>query len=371
MKPDALTVGSVADYLQSFAPTSLAGDWDNVGLLLGDRNAGVQKVMTCLTVTPESAAEAIAAKAQLIVTHHPVLFRPTQRLTRASAEGRMLLDLIAAGISVYSPHSAFDNTAGGINDALARRLGLTDVGPLRKRDGAKQSKIVVFIPDADLERVSDALFHAGAGQIGQYRECSFRLSGMGTFFGGEGTNPTIGMKGQRELVDEWRLEVVCPHERVHQAVEAMRRAHSYEEPAYDVYPLQLAQSPIGEGRIGKLAKPMTLAALAKRVKSSVKARQVQVVGEAGASIQRVALACGAAGEFLRDAVHARADVFLTGEMRFHDFLSARAQEIALLLPGHYATERFGVEELAERLQQQFPPLKVWASAEERDPISVV
>src|SRR5258708_4402996 len=149
MKPDALTVAAVTDYLQSFAPTSLAGDWDNVGLLLGDRNAGVQKVMTCLTVTPESAAEAVAEKAQLIVTHHPILFRPTQRLIRSSPEGRLLLDLIAAGVSVYSPHSAFDNTAGGINDSLAQRLGLTEVRPLRKGEGAKQCKIVVFVPDAD------------------------------------------------------------------------------------------------------------------------------------------------------------------------------------------------------------------------------
>jgi dinuclear metal center YbgI/SA1388 family protein len=364
-----LTVASVADYMQSFAPTALAGEWDNVGLLVGDRDARVSKVMTCLTVTPESAAEAIAAKAQLIVTHHPVLFRPIQRLTRSNPEGRILLDLIAAGISVYSPHSAFDNTVGGINDSLAQRLGLTDITPLRRRDGAKQCKIVAFVPDADLERVSDALFQAGAGRIGQYRECSFRLSGMGTFFGNEATSPTVGQKGRRELVDEWRLEVVCPKERVGPAVAAMRQAHSYEEPAYDVYPLQSPAGPGGEGRVGTLAKPMTLAALVKRVKSGLKLKQVQVVGDSAKSVQKVALACGAAGEFLRDAVSIHADVFLTGEMRFHDYLAARAQDIALILPGHYATERFGVEELAQRLQQQFPTLTVWASKEESDPAS--
>jgi dinuclear metal center YbgI/SA1388 family protein len=364
-----LTVASIADYLQSFAPTTLAAEWDNVGLLVGDRDANVRKVMTCLTVTSESAAEAVAAKAQLIVTHHPVLFRPTQRLTRSSPEGRILLDLIAAGVSVYSPHSAFDNTVGGINDSLAQRLGLIDVGPLRKRESAKQCKIVVFVPDADLDRVSDALFQAGAGRIGQYRECSFRLSGMGTFFGSEGTNPTVGQKGRRELVDEWRLEVVCPQQRVEQAVAALRQAHSYEEPAYDVYPLQPPASPVGEGRVGTLPKPMALAAFVKRVKSALRVKQMQVVGDNAKSVQKVALACGAAGEFLRDAANIRADVFLTGEMRFHDYLSARAQDIALILPGHYATERFGVEELAQRLQQQFPTLTVWPSNEESDPVS--
>src|SRR5262249_58936427 len=149
------------------------------------------------------------------------------------------------------------------------------------------------------------------------------------------------------------------------------RAHSYEEPAHDVYPLQPAASSSGEGRLGTLAKPLTLAALVKRVKSGLKAKQVQVVGDLSASVHHVALACGAAGEFLRDAVQAHADVFLTGEMRFHDFLSAGAQDIALILPGHYATERFGIEELAERLQQQFPALKVWPSKAERDPVTWV
>jgi putative NIF3 family GTP cyclohydrolase 1 type 2 len=170
-------------------------------------------------------------------------------------------------------------------------------------------------------------------------------------------------------VDEWRLEVVCPQERVGQAVAALRQAHSYEEPAYDVYPLQSPPGPGGEGRVGTLAKPMTLATLVKRVKSGLKVKQVQMVGDSAKSVHKVALACGAAGEFLRDAANIHADVFLTGEMRFHDYLAARAQNIALILPGHYATERFGVEELAQRLQQQFPTLTVWASKEESDPAS--
>src|SRR5207248_11315845 len=142
--------------------------------------------------------------------HHPVLFRAVKRLTTATPEGRVLLALLRAGVAVYSPHTALDNTAGGINDLLARRLGLEEVRPLRRREGARQCKIVVFVPDKDLAKVSDALFTAGAGEIGQYRECSYRLSGTGTFFGTEATNPTVGQKGKREEVGEWRLEVVCP-----------------------------------------------------------------------------------------------------------------------------------------------------------------
>ena len=363
-----LTVAQVVTFLDQFAPPDLAAEWDNVGLLLGDRAASVQRLMTCLTVTPEVAAEAVAEGVQLIITHHPILFRAVKRLTTATPEGQMLLALIGAGVAVYSPHTAFDNAAGGINDALARRLGLIDVGPLRRRAGLRQCKIVVFVPETDLARVSDAMFEAGAGHIGQYSQCSFRLAGTGTFFGSEATKPTVGQKGRQEEVSEWRLEVICPEEAVERVITAMRRAHSYEEPAYDVYPLRPKSSPLGEGRLGRLPQPAALNALAQTIKTQLNAHLVQMVGDPTRLVERVAIVCGAGGEFLSDALKGRADVLLTGEVRFHDCLSAQAGGLALLLPGHYATERFGVEELATRLQAQWPDLKVWPSRRERDPL---
>jgi dinuclear metal center YbgI/SA1388 family protein len=362
------TVADIISLLERFAPPFLAAEWDNVGLLLGERDTVVERIMTCLTVTPESAAEAIEAKAQLIATHHPILFRGVKRLTDATAEGRIVLALARAGVAVYSPHTAFDNTRGGINEALAARLDLRDVVPLRRRDEARQCKLVVFVPDKDLARVSDALFSAGAGHIGQYSECSFRLAGTGTFFGSDATNPTIGQKGRREEVAEWRLEVICPERQVDTVVAAMRRAHSYEEPAFDVYPLRPQPSPLGDGRLGTLPQPVPLRELAQRLRSSHSCGPVQIVGEPDRPVQRVAIVCGAGGELLDDAVRAKADVLLTGEMRFHDYLAARAQGVALLLPGHYATERFGVEELARRLQTEWPDLRVWASERESDPV---
>ena len=219
-----LSVAALIDFLDQFAPPVLAAPWDNVGLLLGDRAAAVQGVMTCLTVTPETAAEALESQVQLIVTHHPVLFQPVQRLTSDTAEGRMLLALIRAGVAVYSPHTAFDNTRDGINDLLARRSGLTELGPLRRRGGPGQCKIVVFVPESDLGRVADAMFAAGAGSIGQYSQCSFRLLGTGTFFGSDATNPAVGQKGRREEVSEWRLEAVCPENAVDPVIAAIRRA---------------------------------------------------------------------------------------------------------------------------------------------------
>jgi dinuclear metal center YbgI/SA1388 family protein len=322
-------------------------------------------------VTPAVVTEAVAEKADLIVTHHPILFRGVKRLSTATTEGRLLWPLARGGIAVYSPHTAFDNTTGGINDSLARRLGLANVTPLRWHDGERRCKVVVFVPDSDLQKVSDAMFASGAGVIGQYEQCSFRLAGTGTFFGAESTNPTVGTKGRREDVSEWRLEVVCPEAILTGVLVAMRSAHSYEEPAFDVYPLKPLPGPGGEGRVGELMTALSLRDLAATVKRELAAGAVQVVGDGGRAVKRIAIACGAAGEFLGNAVKAKADVFLAGEMRFHDYLSAEAQGIALVLPGHYATERPAVEELAGRLAKEFPELTVWASRGERDPVTWV
>ncbi|MBL8792415.1 MAG: Nif3-like dinuclear metal center hexameric protein [Planctomycetia bacterium] len=365
------TIAAVIEYLERFAPKRLAASWDNVGLLLGDRAAPVSRVMTCLTVTPESAAEAVAEGVQLIVSHHPVLFRPVQRLTADNSEGRMLLALIRAGVAVYSPHTAFDNTAEGINEILASKLGLTAVKPLRAAQAEASCKLVVFVPDNDLAKVSDALFAAGAGHIGQYRECSFRLAGTGTFHGSEASNPTVGQKGRREEVSEWRLEVVCSEARIERVIAAMRAAHSYEEPAYDVYALRPSAANGGDGRLGRLPATKPLGVLASSIREVLRSGPVQIVGELAREVSSVAIVCGAGGELLKDAIRAQADVFLTGEMRFHDYLAAQAAGIALILPGHYAIERIGVEELAGRLQRQWPELKVWASHRECDPVAWV
>jgi dinuclear metal center YbgI/SA1388 family protein len=364
------TVAEIAARLEEFAPAATAADWDNVGLLLGDPAAPVGRLMTCLTVTPDVAEEAVAERADLIVSHHPILFRGAKQLTAGRGEGRVVLPLARAGVAVYSPHTAFDNCPGGINDVLCRRLGVTNADPLRPREGPREYKLAVFVPDSDLAKVSDALFGAGAGVIGKYTQCSFRVPGKGTFFGSDETNPAVGQKGRREEADEWRLEVVLPEASVAGAVRAMRQAHSYEEPAFDIYQLKAGLSG-GEGRIGELEKETTLGELAARAKAGLGAASVQVVGELSRTVRRVAVACGAAGELLSDSVRAKADVFVTGELRFHDALAARAAGVGVLLPGHYATERPGVEELAATLAADWPGLTAWPSRRERDPLAAV
>jgi putative NIF3 family GTP cyclohydrolase 1 type 2 len=178
----------------------------------------------------------------------------------------------------------------------------------------------------------------------------------------------VGEKGRREEVQEYRLEVVCPADQLNEAIRRMRAAHSYEEPAFNVYPLQSGKGPTGTGRIGTLAQAESLQTFAQRVKSVLTAGTVQIVGAPERPVRRVAIACGAAGELLKDAIQAQADVFLTGELRFHDLLTAEAAGLSLVLPGHYATERPGVEELAGLLQREHPTLRVWASRREQEPL---
>lgn len=361
------TVADITRFLSRLAPLDAAEPWDNVGLLLGDEKSAAERVMTCLTVTSATVDEAVAGGVQLLVSHHPILFRPVQRLAADTPEGGNLLQLARAGIAVFSLHTAYDNAAGGINDILCRRIGLTEVRPLRQPRpcDAENCKIVVFVPESDLQRVSDALFAAGAGVIGEYRECSFRVAGTGTFFGGEGSNPAVGEKGRREQVAEWRLEAVCPRRQLESVVQAMRQAHSYEEPAYDVYPL-VRTSSHGAGRLGRLPQPLPLDDFARLVVERLSAAGADVSGAGERRVAHVAVACGAAGEFLHDAVHADADVFVTGEMRYHEIVAAQERGLALVLPGHYASERPGVVELAETLHRQFPALTVWASRREAD-----
>ncbi len=361
------TVADLASWLESFAPSRLAESWDNVGLLWGDPASPVSRVMTCLTVTPTTAAEAIDERAELIVSHHPVLFKGTKSLRADRPETGYLWDLARAGVAILSPHTAFDNTFGGINDGLARRLGLVEVGPLRPSPPRPLFKVLVFTPEQDRDAVLNAAFASGAGQIGEYRECSFSTEGTGTFFGQEGTNPVVGQKGRRESVPEWRIEVICPSERLSATLEAIRSAHSYEEPAIDVVPLQSTQTGPGIGRIGQLPDSQSLDDFAAKVAETLSSDVLQYAGDPDQSVQRVAIACGGADDFLPDAARAGADVFLTGEARFHRMLEAEARGIGLVIAGHHATERPAVEDLATLIGESFGSLDVWPSRLERDP----
>jgi dinuclear metal center YbgI/SA1388 family protein len=256
-----VTIAAIADFLEQFAPARLAEEWDNVGLLVGDRARAAARIMTCLTVTPASAAEAISEQADLIVAHHPLPFRPLKRLTADTTEGRLLLDLIAAGVAIHSPHTAFDSARSGINQRLAEGLQLPDIAP--------------FEPDADN---------------------------------------------------------------------------------------------LGVGRSGRLPRPLAATELIAQVKQFLRIERLKLVGTPDRMVRRIGVGCGSAGQLLGDARAAGCDCLLTGETNFHTCLEAEATGMTLLLVGHYASERFGVEALAEVLAEQFPQTEVWASRRERDPL---
>jgi dinuclear metal center YbgI/SA1388 family protein len=361
------TVAELSKWLERFAPLDLAESWDNVGLLCGDGAAPVKRVMTCLTVTPESSQEAIRDGAGLIVTHHPIFFRPTKRIRSDDPHGAIVWNLARAGVAVYSPHTAFDNCVGGINDHLAERFGLLDIGPLRSSPAGGGFKVVVVAPRSDRDAVLEAAFAAGAGRIGDYEQCSFSSPGRGTFFGTEDANPAVGQAGRRETVREWKIEVVCSSQRLAGVLAAVRSRHSYEEPAIDVVPLHPQPSGPGIGRVGRMPRPSRLADFATVVAKALGSPATQFVGDADRRIERLAIVCGAGDDFIPDAART-ADALLTGEARFHQALEASELGVGLILAGHHATERPGVEALAARLQEAFPNVTVWASRHERDPL---
>ncbi len=369
------TVADVVHLLGRLTPFELAEPWDNVGLIWGDPASPVSRVMTCLTVCSRTAAEAIRERAELIISHHPVLFREVKKIRSDDPTNGFLWSLARAGVSVASPHTAFDNAAGGINDLLCDRLGLIELEPLRPvsrpiGSGTRRFKVIVFTPESDREAVMDAAFESGAGRIGAYSECSFAIAGQGTFRGDSSANPTIGEPGRRETVAELRLEFVCPAARLAAVLASIRERHSYEEPAIDVQALEdepQTGPPAGAGRVGRLSEARPLEDFARQVASTLESSCLQVVGEPKRTIARVAVCCGAGDDFLPDAHRARADVLLTGEARFHRGLEAQELGLALITAGHHATERPGIVDLAHRLKSALPGVAIWPSQDEIDP----
>jgi dinuclear metal center YbgI/SA1388 family protein len=366
-------VADIVAFLERFAPPGLAEDSDNVGLLFGDRRQEVRSVVTCLTLTPDVGREAIERHADLAISHHPILFRAVKQITADTAEGSMLLALIAAGTSVYSPHTAYDGAAEGINQQLAEHLELKHIEPLRRARDKQNCKIVCFVPRSHLAAVQEAVWSVGAGTIGEYSKCSFVVDGTGSFEGSAAANPAIGQAQRLEHVAEARLEIVCPERLVPEALRSLKAAHPYEEPAYEVYPLVRRESALGAGRMGVFEAAMAgvppkLGDFLATVKTKLQVSNLPYVGELLRPVSRVAIACGSGGEFLNEAVSRGCEVLLTGEARFHTALEARAAGIGLLLAGHYATERPAMERLAAILTREFPEVSAWPSDVERDPI---
>ncbi|HEY3016474.1 MAG TPA: Nif3-like dinuclear metal center hexameric protein [Nocardioides sp.] len=334
-------LSDVVDLLHGWYPPATADSWDAVGLVYGDLAADVGKVMFAVDPTLEVAREAVAWGADLLVVHHPLFLRPVHGFTTATPKGRTLTTLARGGCALLTAHTNADQAAGGVSEALATALGLTELAPLRPAQAAPLDKIVVFVPAEHAATVRAAIAEAGGGAIGDYDHCSWSTAGEGRFRPLQGASPTIGTVGEIEVVPEQRVESVLPRSRRAAVVAAMLAAHPYEEPAYDV--VELADpglTPTGTGRIGTVAET-TLAGFAEGVLRSLPptAHGVRVAGDPTRIVRRVAV-CGGAGDFLLDELAGSdADVFVTSDLRHHP--AAEFTELggpALVDVAHWAGE---------------------------------
>lgn len=337
--------------LHGLYPPELAEEWDNVGLQVGDPVTPVERLMVALDPTRSAVTAASTQGAQLLVTHHPLLFKPLRRLTPDDPVGRVIWQAVRSGVAIAAAHTNLDVAADGLNCWLAERLALSGAEPLQST-ASHLVKLVVFVPVDYAEAVGDALFAGGAGQLGGYDQCSFRTPGIGTFRPGSGTTPFIGEAGRREQVEEVRLETIVPQRRLGKVVEKMLKAHPYEEVAYDLIPLANQWNDIGLGRVGRLAEPVSLAVLADRVKLTLNCQGVRLVGSPEKSIAKVAVCGGSGAGLIQEAKRRGADVLITGDVKYHEARLAEDLDLAMLDAGHFATERLAVNELADRFGKE-------------------
>lgn len=365
-------VADICRALDSIAPLALSQSWDNVGLLAGDKTKPVSKILLCIDLTPEVASEAITAKADFVMAYHPPIFKPVNRLTAQSpGPEAAVFRCIANGIAVYSMHTALDAADGGTNDVIAELCGITETEPLEYTEvGQSECKIVTFVPVDHVEAVANAMFQNGAGRIGEYEQCSYRIAGQGTFRGSAATNPATGRPGKFEHVDEVRLEVVCPSSKIPQVTQAMTHAHPYEECAYDIYPTQTHPTR-GIGRVGALPRSITLSALARKLKKSVGAPSVHIVGKPQQKIKRAVIVVGAAGSLPFAIPLSASDVIITGEIRHHDALTILRKPCNAIALGHSTSERPTLRHIAKQLTALTNGVTVKQSKADREPFQPV
>ncbi|MBS3914152.1 MAG: Nif3-like dinuclear metal center hexameric protein [Bacteroidetes bacterium] len=339
--------------LEKIAPSSLQESYDNSGLIVGSPDTEVKSALLCLDSTEAVVEEAIAAGCGLIIAHHPIIFKGIKKLNGKNYVERAVIKAVQHNIAIYACHTNLDNVLHlGVNSKIAGKLGLKDTSVLKPLQTGLQ-KLVVFVPHAQAEAVLNALFAAGAGNIGQYSECSFSLEGSGTFKAGLNTNPYVGEKGERHFEKETRLEVILPSHLQHHVVTAMIDVHPYEEVAYDIYKLENSWSNTGSGIIGKLDGKMDSEAFLKHLKSTMGLEFLRYSGKAKNGIETVAI-CGGAGSFLTSAAIAnRADVFITSDIKYHEFFDAE-DRLLLCDIGHFESERFTIDLFAEIISKKFP-----------------
>ena len=360
-------IKDIANALEMFAPLPLQDGFDNAGLQIGLTEAEVAGVLLCLDVTEAVVDEAVASGCNLIVSHHPLIFSPLKRITGSNYIERCVIKALANGIAIYSAHTNIDNAPGGVNYRIAEKLGLQNVRILVPKEDALL-KLAVYVPTSAADAVRDALFAAGCGNIGNYDSCSYNIDGFGTFKANEGCNPFCGEVGELHREEEVRIETVLPAYLKNKVIAALLKAHPYEEPAFDIYQLKNSWGSVGSGVIGELPAECDEVEFLQCVKESFKVGSVRHTPLLGKGVKRVALCGGAGGSFAGAAMAAGADVYITGEARYHDLFNYTGK-IVMAVIGHYESEQYTMDIFREIVERACPGVKVMKTTVNTNPVN--
>jgi dinuclear metal center YbgI/SA1388 family protein len=360
----------VIQLFEAFSPKKFALEGDKIGLQIGTLNKSIHRVMIALDVTELVIEEAITKKVDLIIAHHPLIFRPLKHIKTDSASGRIIEKCIKNNISIYAAHTNLDVAEGGVNDLLANALNLKKQEILSTSYTESNKKLVVFVPATSAIQVREAMSNAGAGSIGNYSHCTYNTQGIGTFLPEENSHPLIGERGTIVEVEEIRIETIVPLSRQKAVIKAMLDAHPYEEVAYDLYSLENPGKEFGLGRIGYLPNEMTLKEFAAYVKRQLNVDGIRVVGDLQNKVKKVAVLGGDGNKYISQAKFKGADVFVTGDLYYHVAHDALMMGLSVVDPGHHI-EQIMKKGVSDKLSTEFMnkkwEIEVFASEPSTDP----
>ncbi|GAB5418155.1 MAG: Nif3-like dinuclear metal center hexameric protein [Crocinitomicaceae bacterium] len=362
-----MQIREITSYLESLAPISSQESYDNSGLIVGAPTSEVTNVLISLDCIESTIDEAIEKGCELIIAHHPIVFRGLKKLNGKNYIERTVLKAIKNDIAIYAIHTNLDNYRFGVNHEIGQRIGLSNTKVLQPKREVL-SKLICYIPMEHSEKVSQAIFDAGAGSIGDYDECGFQTNGQGTFRPNNAAKPFIGAAGERSSVEEVKFEAVCSNHKLSQVVSAMIAVHPYEEVAYEVFPMLNTNNFEGSGMVGDLEKPMETREFLERIKKTFNCSVIRHTEIVHKTIKKVAY-CGGAGSFLLDAAkRSGAEIFITGDYKYHEFFDAE-EEIIIADIGHYESEQFTSNRIAEILTEKFATFAVHLTAVNTNPIN--
>ncbi|EHQ27297.1 Nif3-like dinuclear metal center hexameric protein [Mucilaginibacter paludis] len=361
-----MKLSELTGYLESLAPLTYQEEYDNSGLIVGNPDADIHQALVSLDCTEAVVDEAIAKGCQVIVSHHPIVFRGLKKFTGKTYIERVVAKSIRHDIAIYAIHTNLDNMDTGVNARICQTLGLQNCRILSPKQNLLK-KLVTFVPDNYAGKVRDALFNAGAGHIGNYSDCSFNTNGTGTFKGGADTDPFVGEPGKRHLEPEVRLETVFPANLESKVLMALFMEHPYEEVAYDLYPITNQYQNIGSGMVGELETAIDEASFLQLVKYKMKTPVIRHTNLRGKAVKKVAV-CGGSGSFLlKQAIAAGADVFITADFKYHEFFDAD-EKLVVADIGHFESEQFTQNLLCEIIRKKFANFAVRLTEVNTNPI---